>query len=80
MSCHRKSCESIMCDTYVYGVGYICSSCQSEFKQYLKSKNKELCSEREMKNLLEDFMDTEKGIFEEGPMLDADSFFKNYTN
>jgi len=32
MSCHRKCCENIMCDTYIDGIGYVCNDCQTEFK------------------------------------------------
>jgi hypothetical protein len=33
-SCSKRDCESIMCDTYVGGVGYVCQDCQDEFIIY----------------------------------------------
>ena len=40
MSCHRRDCENIMCDTYVQGAGYICWECKKEFKEYLENEGK----------------------------------------
>ena len=40
MSCSRNGCDSIMCDTYIDSVGYICRYCQDEFKSYLKALGK----------------------------------------
>ena len=33
MSCSRKGCENILCDTYIPDIGYICTSCKEEFKE-----------------------------------------------
>ena len=44
-----------MCDTYVNSVGYVCSDCQSEFKEYLESKGKTDLTEVEIKRELEKF-------------------------
>lgn len=38
MSCSRKKCENIMCQTYIDDVGYICYECTVEFKEYLEKK------------------------------------------
>ena len=38
MSCSRKCCDNIMCRTYVNEVGYVCSSCQEEFKIFLEKE------------------------------------------
>ena len=79
MSCRRKDCESIMCDLYVDGVGYVCADCQSEFKEYLKSQNiVDEVSDGEMKRYLEKFMDTRKHDYTQGPKVNVDSFFAMY--
>lgn len=80
MSCSRRECESIMCDTYVDGVGYVCRDCQEEFKEFMKSQVvEEEISEGELKRQLEKFMDTRKHEFTQGPKLNIDSFFAMYT-
>ena len=56
MSCSRRDCEKIMCDTYVDGIGYVCNECQLEFKE----SHGVLLSEREIFKALKDFMQTEK--------------------
>lgn len=30
--CHRNGCTSILCDTYVDSIGYVCYNCQKEFQ------------------------------------------------
>ena len=35
LSCSKVGCNHIMCHTYVPGVGYICSDCQNDFKEWL---------------------------------------------
>jgi hypothetical protein len=73
-SCFRKDCDSIMCDTYVQNVGYVCPDCQTEFK----SKHRDLRSEGEIMRELTAFMDTRKEIAGDKDM-DVDDFFKSYT-
>lgn len=48
MSCHRNGCTNIMCDTYVLGLGYICSDCKDEFKTYLENGFLNPITEREI--------------------------------
>ncbi len=38
MSCSRLNCSSIMCDTHIDSVGYVCPECQNEFENYAKGK------------------------------------------
>ena len=38
MSCSKDDCTNILCDTYIQGVGYICTECQQDFKTYLICK------------------------------------------
>lgn len=60
MSCSRDGCESIMCDTYINDVGYVCVGCQVEFKEYLEENI--LCdNESQIKESLSVFMRTRKG-------------------
>lgn len=33
MSCSRKGCYEVGCQTYVPEVGYICSDCRNEFEE-----------------------------------------------
>ena len=81
MSCYRTNCDNIMCDTYVQGVGYICSDCQSEFKEYLISKGKTEISEFEIKKELKIFLETDKDDFNtSGDKIDVDDFFNSYTS
>lgn len=47
MNCSRKDCSSIMCHTHISGVGYICSDCQTEFKNFL-CKQLKVCMNRIM--------------------------------
>ena len=35
MSCSRKECPHVMCNTYISKVGYLCEDCQKEFKDIL---------------------------------------------
>jgi hypothetical protein len=78
-SCNRKGCESIMCDTYVDGVGYVCNGCQNEFKEYTESKNIDVSTEGKIKRELSVFIDTEKGSYDKGKEISIDQFFNQYT-
>lgn len=60
MQCSRPSCENIMCDTYVNSVGYVCNSCQSEFKDYVESEGLDVSSEGKIERALKGFMNTDK--------------------
>ena len=79
MSCYRKGCENIMCDTYVPEVGYICYECQNEFKDYLEYNRIYVEREGEIRRELTKFMETRKGDFTKGAEVDVDDFFKSYT-
>ncbi len=81
MSCHRKGCESIMCDTYVASIGYVCHDCQTEFSDLMKARGKEEGTEKELAALLEAFMNTDKeyqGLDGKEPITVYD-FFKKHT-
>jgi len=75
MSCSRRGCDSIMCHTYVDSVGYICHSCQEEFKEYLKINNIIARTEGQIKRELRNFMETQKDEYKEGNNMNIDDFF-----
>lgn len=79
MSCSRKECENILCDTYVDSVGYVCSDCQSEFKEYLEGEGKTDLTEGGIKQELEKFMNTIKDTYVQGKKMDVDDFFINHS-
>ncbi len=60
MSCSRKDCGNIMCDTYIQSIGYICSYCISEFKDYLEKNELNPKTEGQIINELEKFMQISK--------------------
>lgn len=78
-TCHRNGCDSIMCDTYVDGIGYVCYDCQKEFKEYLAINGITTDTEGKIKKELKKFMATEKGEFEGGQQMTIDEFFNSYT-
>ena len=78
MSCYRKECDNIMCNTYVPSVGYICYECKNEFKEYLESEGKTDLTDGEILRELEIFMNTTKG-HHKGSKIDIDDFFNQYT-
>lgn len=77
MSCSRSGCESIMCDTYILEVGYICYKCQHEFKEYVGGS--ELENESQIISKLKDFMDTEANQYYDSK-ISIDDFFKQNTH
>lgn len=38
MECSRTGCTSILCDTYVDGIGYVCNGCQYSFRNRIDNK------------------------------------------
>lgn len=76
LACSRRGCESIMCDTYVPGVGYICSSCQEKFKVW--STNVYPTTEKQLVYLLQQFMGIDKSM-ETIIGIDIDKFFADHT-
>ena len=81
MSCSRNGCHSIMCETYVNSVGYICNDCQKEFKQFLSAGNISAKRENEIENALKIFIETYKDTFNrEDKEVDVDTFFRHRTS
>jgi len=58
MSCSRRDCENIMCNTHVSGIGYICNDCQAEFKRTLDYDEYEVVKEDDIIKELKKFMET----------------------
>lgn len=76
LSCSRIYCDSIMCDTCVDSIGYVCYECQKEFKDAFPNLN----NENEIKRELGKFMNTEKGHYiNHNREINVDDFFKGYT-
>lgn len=77
-ACRRKNCENIMCDTYISGLGYICYSCQNEFKDYSEQLGLDVSTEGKILAELELFMKTQPHR-ESGREISIDSFFLENT-
>ena len=80
MSCSRSCCESIMCDTYVYDVGYVCGECQNEFETYIEKMDDPPKTEGQIKKELKTFMDTDKDYYFDGDEMNVSEFFSSYKN
>lgn len=60
MSCSKIGCDSILCDTYVESVGYICCYCQEEFKNYVEENKLNITNKTQITQALSKFMGIEK--------------------
>jgi hypothetical protein len=76
MSCSRKRCPNIMCDTHIDDIGYICYDCQKEFKLYLTEMVLNPKTPTEIHNELEKFMKTTPRINYGDFELSIDEFFR----
>jgi len=78
MSCSRKNCDNIMCDTYVDSIGYVCGDCQEEFKRYLESNGLFPTTVSEINKHLSAFMATPKEDVIEGDdnVISVNEFFR----
>jgi hypothetical protein len=79
MSCSRKNCDNIMCDTYVQSIGYVCSDCKSEFKEYLKKSGLNPTTEGQIVKELQAFIFTPKNIYTDDVEISIDNFFNKRT-
>lgn len=71
-TCIRNGCSSIMCDTYIPSIGYLCKDCIDEFKN-------SYTSDSEIVFALSNFVDTFR-VYGENKEKNLDDFFKQYTN
>jgi hypothetical protein len=80
MSCHRKGCNNIMCDTYIPQIGYVCRECQEEFKILLQTRGFNNPTEDDIYMELVSFMEKEK-LFNYSYDQDEsiDNFFNKHT-
>jgi len=80
MACSRKGYNSVMCDTHT-SEGYICYECKDEFKLYLKDKNLNPTTERDIESALTLFMGTSKDSYSEkgSKEISVDDFFSERT-
>lgn len=78
MSCSRKHCNNIMCDTYINSVGYICDECKDEFKQYLISEGITVKTDIQIEKELKIFMNVEKNTYSKGNEMSIDDFFNKH--
>ena len=64
LACNRRRCSNVLCDNTILGDRYyICDECLEELnvvKLTWKTRNK-----REIEDLVEEFMNSEKGSYEE---------------
>lgn len=79
LDCCRIGCDSIMCDTHISSIGYLCDECQKEFKYYLVEIDHYPQDDVEIIEALHDFIEYEKHHFDEHELFGAlDIFFKNH--
>lgn len=76
MSCHRKDCENVMCDTYIQQVGHICWECQSEFEE--KYGQRKLSKGKLIKKLIK-FMESPSAIEGSSDVVEVSEFFRSHT-
>lgn len=61
MTCDKKGCDNILCDTLVMGSYYICSECKEQFKMWLQCQTPlYLDSHSFIMDKFKEFMDIEK--------------------
>ena len=85
MECSRNDCGSVLCDTYVSEVGFMCYECKSEFKKYMANKLEVTdweagqleMSEGEIIGHLKEFMETNKSST--GEKMTISDFFNKQT-
>lgn len=77
LTCNKKGCDNIMCNTYMFDVGYICGECIEEFTKYVQFYK---MSKDKFKIGLQCFVDIRKGFYsvlEEKPFdSDVEYFIK----
>lgn len=79
MSCSRRGCPNIMCDTHVDNIGYVCFDCQQEFQLFLQERNENPKNENEIRDSLESFMETNPRKKYGEDELSVDEFFRKYS-
>ena len=79
LPCHREDCDSIMCEYYVQGIGYICWECKGEFQDYIEKKFSEDLTEGQIEHELRAFMNTAKSaVTNKENIVSVDEFFNQF--
>ncbi len=83
LPCRRTNCNSIMCNTYIDGVGRVCFDCQEEFTEYLEKEGIEANTENKIREALKKFMDIPKDEYlkrgEDDKEISPEDFFRKNT-
>jgi hypothetical protein len=80
MTCSRRDCDEIMCNTYIPDVGYICNDCKSDFHKHCDETGINPDNEYDIKEELKDFMKESKTEFTESRnKMTINEFFNNHT-
>lgn len=80
LTCGRKGCDEIMCQTYVDDIGYICDECQSEFNATIGNDDDNVFSQGEIVRELTKFMVIRKDIYLKDEKMSVVDFFDKYRN
>lgn len=80
MSCSKRGCDNIMCDTYVLNVGYVCYECREDFKKHLTLNRIPIYSDHDIVIELQKYIEIEKPYGDQEIHLEnVDKFFQNHT-
>lgn len=80
MSCSRRCCNNIMCDTYIQSIGYVCNDCQKEFEEWLDDfETTYPKTENEIVKFLKVFMETERSGYDKKNTISIGEFFRQNT-
>lgn len=80
ISCSRRNCENIMCDTSVPGCGNICFECQKEFIKYVTQNRIVIHNDLDIQENLSTFMDSSKSYSSSSDTNYIESIIINYFN
>lgn len=78
LACSKVGCESVMCDTHVPGIGYVCRDCQESFKRWLVVTGGYPDNELKLYCQLKQYMEIEKS-HNRSNLMDLDEFFNKHT-
>ncbi len=88
MACNRRNCDNIMCNrTILRRKYYICDECFDELMNLKKvfiriadTQDPEIFEEESIKEGIEEFMDTEKMHYFDGPLSEKQKKFEDIFN
>jgi actin-related protein len=76
MSCKRRYCTNVMCDTHIETIGYVCFDCQKEFEKWLEKNEANPKTQQEIVAYLDKFMNTDKNEFDDENQISISEFFR----